>query len=217
MDNLDTSQSIVESQSTITEKHQQWQQSNMTTHINGTKIRMVMNTIRGTHGTSRTRHATSITRTCIASTKCHNCNRQYANNPDCFWSTLSWANHDRTCTWRQCRTFNRFHRHHGRLWGSHARLPAMVCTRVSNTITISRQWTAITHSYQQWDQALWIEVGLHAQCWRTTNHHTIICVWRTSTHCSSFKAWGTRILLTFNEEQPVITHPKGFSTTLIKQ
>ena len=40
------------------------------------------------HGTSRTRHATSITTTCMASTKCHNCNRQYTNNPDCYWSTV---------------------------------------------------------------------------------------------------------------------------------
>ena len=188
-------QNIVESHSTITEKHQQWQQSNMTTHNNGMKIHMVMITIGGTtwdikdktcninHNNLHGQHQMPQLQQTI-----HQQSRLLLE-----YSTSPWANHGCTCTRRQCRTNNRFNRHYGRQWSSYTCLPTMVCTRVSNTTTISRQRTTTTHSDQQWDQTLRIQVGLHAHCGRATNCHTILCVWRTSTHCISCKTWGTRI------------------------
>ena len=58
---------------------------------------------------------------------------------------------------------------------------------------LSATWTTTTNSHEQWDQTLRIQVGLHAQCRRTTNRHTILCVWRTSTNCISLKTRRTRL------------------------
>ena len=183
-------QNIVQSQSTITEKHQRWQQSNMTTHNNGMKIHMVMITIGGTtmgHQGQDVQHQSQQ-----LALPAPNATTATDNTPTT--QIVSGVHHHGcTCTRRQCRTNNRFNRHYGRQWSSYTCLPTMVCTRVSNTTTISRQRTTTTHSDQQWDQTLRIQVGLHAHCWRATNCHTILCVWRTSTHCISCKTWGTRI------------------------
>ena len=133
-------------------------------------------------------HEPSRTTTCIASTM-HSSNTQHTNSPENFWSTLQWTNHYCTCTRRQCRTCNQLHWHYGQHWCSNTCLPTMVCTRVPNTDTYSKQGTTIAHSHGWWDQALWIQMGLHAQCWRTTSRHTILRVWRTTAHCIRIKAW----------------------------
>ena len=140
----------------------------------------------------RTRHASISTTTCTSSTTYHQYDRQCTNSPDCIWSTLSWTNYDCTCSGQQFDTTIRTHRHYGRQWSSNTCLPTMVCTRVSNTTVSRRKWPTIANSYQQWDQTLRIQVGLHAQCRRTTNCHTILRLWRTPTNCISFKVGRTR-------------------------
>ena len=131
------------------------------------------------------------TTTCITSTTYNNNIRQCTHSPDCTWSTLSWTNYDCTHSWQQFVTAISIHWHYGRQWSSNTCLPTMVCTRISSATVSSKQWTTIANSDQQWDQTLWLQ-GLHAQCRRTTNCHTILCMWRTSTNCISFKVGRTR-------------------------
>ena len=71
-------------------------------------------------------------------------------------------------------------------------MPLVVRKTIPNTTTIPRKWTTVANSDQQWDQALRIQMGIHAKCRRTSNRHTILCVWRTSTNSFSIKTRRTR-------------------------
>ena len=177
----------------MTEKHKQWQQNSMTIHNNGMRNQMLMTTIGGTtwdikdktyttnHNSLHCQHRMPQQQQTI-----HQQSRLFLE-----YNTLNqlWLHMYKMA----CRTDNRYNRHYGRQWSSHTWMSTMVCTRVPNTTAISRQWTTTTHSDKQWNQTLRIQLGSHAQWRRTTNCHTILCVWRTSTHCISFKARGTRI------------------------
>ena len=126
------------------------------------------------------------------------------------------TNYDRTHPRQQQQTTNKIRWHHGRQWSSNTCMPLVVCKRISNTTTSTRKWTTITNSDQQWDQTLRIQVVyMHNVEGQAIVIPFYVCdVHQPIVSVSRLEEQG--FVLTFNEEQRQITHPKGFNTTLIK-
>ena len=72
-------------------------------------------------------------------------------------------------------------------WSSNTRLSTMVCSNIHNIRSTPWARPKTYQSNRRRHQGLRLQMGVHEEQQATTNHHTLLCVWRVTTHSVSNK------------------------------
>ena len=106
-------------------------------------------------------------------------------------STTSHSSHFNTAVQQAAASNWATGKHHRRFddwqWSSNTCLPTMACSNIQNIWTSPRTRPKTHNSNRGRHHSLWLQMGVHEEQQATTDRHTLLCVWRVTTHFVSNK------------------------------